>query len=673
MSHLIVVSIGPVQGYISQSRRTQDLWQSSRILSYLTGMGIQQVASDWVIYPRIDENKADENTAANIPNRFIIRHPDDQKEAVETAKQIEAAIRNAWFDEENLTGIAGHTWQYFKCFVANPSEALFKMWSRQVSNWLECYWVVVEETGSYQADIKRANAAMSARKMVRNFDGSAENGFKCTITGEHEALHNGDGSYANVRDFWANIKEAQRNKSLISTSDRLSALSVVKRMAHEPEKNLGELKIEARFPSTSSIAAAPFRYAVLQNWGDLHEDVDNYLKTLKTMIPADQLYFHKNGKPNPEYFRKIELEIDRSILDDRKAINFRSIDGDFLFEDTLIANTIEEYGGSASDEQLSDARKALDKLVTKALQPRQQNGKEIIHPPPHPYLAILSMDGDKMGQHVSTLGDVGRHRSFSSNLAQFARNEVTKIVEEQHLGRLVYAGGDDVLALLPVQDALEVANQLRQDFNDYMADQGFHDLHMSAGIAFVHHTHNLQDAIQAAHKAQEDAKENYGRCAIAVRLLRRSGEHREMGMKWQLKGQSTIEQIIELVNYFTNDQLAHNLPFELEHLVYSMTSDQAIEDGMDAARAAELRRIVKRRRTANESVVERVIKICTQLTQPIDPEDMDCTPVDEKEPACDPVIRPERSIAERWGNLIHWVELARFVAQAKPRLENVEG
>lgn len=38
------------------------------------------------------------------------------------------------------------------------------------------------------------------------------------------------------------------------------------------------------------------------------------------------------------------------------------------------------------------------------------------------------------------------------------------VVEELHAGKLVYAGGDDVLALLPLKDMLPVARKLRLSF-----------------------------------------------------------------------------------------------------------------------------------------------------------------------------------------------------------------
>jgi hypothetical protein len=57
------------------------------------------------------------------------------------------------------------------------------------------------------------------------------------------------------------------------------------------------------------------------------------------------------------------------------------------------------------------------------------------------------------------------HAAISEALANFALKVVPFVVEELHAGRLVYAGGDDVLALLPLADVLPAAHKLRALFS----------------------------------------------------------------------------------------------------------------------------------------------------------------------------------------------------------------
>src|SRR5690606_9911367 len=120
--------------------------------------------------------------------------------------------------------------------------------------------------------INTANAMMGARKLFRNFPQVHEEGRKCSITGEHESLR-GTSDYVT---FWNGYRADQRNLSLLGRHERLSAISTIKRFAHEEKECKDDkghdtwcpinppLRIEHRFPSTGSVAAAPFKYHVLR-------------------------------------------------------------------------------------------------------------------------------------------------------------------------------------------------------------------------------------------------------------------------------------------------------------------------------------------------------------------------------------------------------------------------
>ncbi|QPC80931.1 type III-B CRISPR-associated protein Cas10/Cmr2 [Phototrophicus methaneseepsis] len=589
MSAIIVLTIGPVQSYISQARRTQDLWQGSRILSYLASAGVHHALSQQehglaeVIYPSMKRDQTD-----NIPNRMVIRWKGDEDGAKQCAKEIEHAIRGTW------RTLSANTMRYFtESLQQDELENVLGIWQRQENTWLECYWVVVPENPalSYSENMQHANATMGARKLLRNFPHIEEHGRKGSITGEHEALRS-TGDYVS---FWNDRKGEQRNLALLGKHERLSAISTIKRFAHEKKADNDALQFPNRLPSTSSIASASFRYDVLRILDRQDVDVSNlrhtlqaYIKALLTLFkkPSD-LFFTQNGYSNPEYFGLIEQTISESTLHDELVKHFRSIDGDFLFEDTLISKTIEEYSGQIPNaKQMRNVQQALSDFLKAA--------SALDIPRPQPYFVILSMDGDHMGKTLGNL-DQGQHEKFSRTLADFARHNVKNIVEEEHLGRLVYAGGDDVLALLPVRHALQVAEQLRSEFEKVVATIGVKNhkgepVTASTGLVCVHHTHNLQDAVNAANNAQKIAKDYYGRNALDVEFLRRSGEPRSMGHKWRRDNETTFNHIDKLVHAF-GDDLSRNLPYDLAQIAYKMTAVSVSYD----ARKAELLRILKRR------------------------------------------------------------------------------
>ena len=544
MSAVIILSIGPVQSYISQARRTQDLWQGSRILSYLASQGVHYALNQTqaeVIYPSIKSDQTE-----NIPNRVVVRWEGDESGARRCAKAVEQAIRDAW------QTLSVNTLRYFvEGMDQSSSERVMKIWQRQEENWLECYWVVAPyDENSHGDSINAGNAALGARKLLRNFSQIHEYGRKCSITGEHEALRTDEKNYV---EFWTDRKAEQRNLALLGKHERLSAISTIKRFAHEEGEVAPQqweainppLKIDYRFPSTSSIAAAPFKYDVLRALfnedGKGDQNKVELLASLKAFIaalldcydedasipikgerhPARNLFFTKHHNFNPEYFPMInaisDLQYDQgpARTDEHLwATQFMCIDGDYLFEDTLITKTISEYmpvikaEGNELKRLEAKRLKLLKPKVAKALKALKRltavAGTSALNiSRPQPYIVILSMDGDHMGKTLGKLASKKQHRIFSETLANFAKEDVKRIVEVEHLGRVVYAGGDDVLALLPVRDALQVAENLRSEFEQVVAAEGIKNhegkaVTASTGLAYVHHTHNLQDAVQAA-------------------------------------------------------------------------------------------------------------------------------------------------------------------------------
>lgn len=166
------------------------------------------------------------------------------------------------------------------------------------------------------------------------------------------------------------------------------------------------------------------------------------------------------------------------------------------------------------------------------------------------YIAAIAFDGDLIGKWVNgDFLDAGanlrkHHESFSEALSLFALNEVPQIIapKDRLLGQLIYAGGDDVAALVPADEALVIAEKLRTAFLKSTAstcsadDQRRPDA--SAGIAIAHVKSPLQDLIREALKAEKRAKTDVGRPAFSVTLIKRSGEISEWGCKWSLPGGS---------------------------------------------------------------------------------------------------------------------------------------
>jgi CRISPR-associated protein Cmr2 len=249
------------------------------------------------------------------------------------------------------------------------------------------------------------------------------------------------------------------------------------------------------------------------------------------------------------------------------------------------------------------------------------------------YLAVLHMDGDRMGTFLSGLNKAEEHRVFSQTLLDFANEDVPKIIEEYSKDHqpavLVYAGGDDVVALLPLTVALACADALRTAFTRRTG------LTMSAGIALTPSNLPLDTALDEARAAEHTAKEGHGRDAVVVREAHRSGQIREAGGKWDV-----VPLVSGLQAAFTPPDawLSAKFAYDLVGIAREMTGEMNI----DAARTAEIRRLLKRR--SREALGRDDLQAMLDTLQP-------------------PITAFAGSNEAGWMSMAHWAMLARFLAQ----------
>ena len=249
--------------------------------------------------------------------------------------------------------------------------------------------------------------------------------------------------------------------------------------------------------------------------------------------------------------------------------------------------------------------------------------------PPPAYYAILRMDADHMGRwlggdlgpcvrdvlhpkmrdYYEGLGEPARrgldarrpvgpalHASISDALNNFA-SHVAPVVVRDHAGTMIYSGGDDVLALLPARLAVACADALQKAFRG-LGDEGSPGLtnigdrqflamgekaSMSAGIAFVHVKEDLRLVLQAVREGEKEAK-NCGRNALSLRFMRRSGEHAEVVLDWDLA--LWFQDMVKMFADDATDRWVYRLRAELPTL--------GGEGIPEAAIGAEIRRLAKR-------------------------------------------------------------------------------
>ncbi len=586
---ILVFTFSPVQSFISEARRAADLYAGSRILVELAKAAAHEIGKERLIYPA---RREDGSLPDDVPNVLVARVPGAQ--AGEIATKAKEALLKKW--REDIAGSASRALtELTETHRLKPDERWRDIWRRQIEGYWEVYWVVApiksNDSAGYREAYKQARNALNAVKRSRLFDSAEEQGYKDSLSGKREALHTRE---LDGKAYWlevSGLKGIRAAKLKPEGRERLDAIGAVKRFSQLAETR--------DFLSTSSVAASDFLEVARPYLAEYREAVKRVL--------GEYIYEPREKDPDWRY------------------------DGDLLFVDTLTEERLKaSYGGVARPDLLPDARRALLAAYDRA------------KPHPSPYYAVIALDGDSMGEWISNCQNEDEHSKVSEKLAAFA-SKVNTIVPD---GFRVYNGGDDVLALSPLSQAVALARELAEQFEKTTGRTA------SAGIAIAHHLYPLDAALEAARGAEKLAKKVPGKDAVCVRVLKRSGETMDARSKWKAMG----EVFGKVMGCFRNDTLSSRFAYDVLRDGRIVT---ALED--KATRTATLKRLVGRHKTnALEKPDELVLEL-RQWTDALDESALsDLSEVATcREKQEDRVERSPQGFAE----LGHWLALTRFVAR----------
>ena len=512
--NLILFTITPVQKFITTARKTEDLWLGSYILSHLNATAIQQIDAKEgvnIIYPSIENVSPFEFwqntdiTLPSFPNLFLAMSEKlSIDELTHTMRYVEAAVQ-CEFEKMARHGVEIFVKTVDKGTWNNTyADQLFK---KQIKHFFELYWVVSGSGGeAYKKWYAQTGTRLASIKNCRAFDQVDESGRKCSLCGEREIFHNGKGD---PMKWWRQF--AQRRAKYCRQDEALCTVCLTKRLAGE---YFGKKHPEIRdltFQSTSEVATADFKLQV----AEAAEATEKYKKFVKSV----QALRNANDKPleatvNP--VRKLE-EIQK----------IGNVDGDWLFEESFSEHNLERDHGinkKAQTEQkegisqCDDLRRDLVKKI--GLDPSR-------------YFAVIVLDGDGMGETISRAEDWEAHTAISSELNKYTK-AVRQIVDTDYLGKLIYAGGDDVLALANLSDLLEILCRLRWDFPNLNGQKNQAST-ASAGVCIAHCKVPLGDVLNRARAMEQKAKSVDGKNALGIALLKHSGNISQTVFKWKYK------------------------------------------------------------------------------------------------------------------------------------------
>jgi CRISPR-associated protein Cmr2 len=214
---------------------------------------------------------------------------------------------------------------------------------------------------------------------------------------------------------------------------------------------------------------------------------------------------------------------------------------------------------------------------------------------PIPYYAILVADGDFMGatidEQTKHINGPDKHRGISQVLAGFARD--AREIVKRHVGAPVYAGGDDVLAFMPLHTVLACAQELAREFSKRLAPFPYNENKsptLSVGIAVAHHLDSLREALNLARSAEKQAKALKEKNALAIRVSKRSGEERAAVGRWG----ELDKRLSELMKLYLDGSIPEGMSYELRTQARRLAGPASDKD-LQQAQLAEAKRILQRK------------------------------------------------------------------------------
>jgi len=571
---VLLLSVGPVQDLIASARRCRDLWFGSWLLADASRVAADHVAqaaaqhggdgSEALVFPGAASRAALERDR-RVANRILARLPVDVDEASDVARGAADAAR------DRLQDLARRAFDRVPQTLAHylhrdAAEA-------QVADLLDIQWVVVAEAeGGYDRARRRADQLLAARKQTRVWDPptwsgpvpkSSIDGFRESVIDEtlYDAIAAGDVAARDAYDAFR-----------VHPSERLCGVGLLKRLGRDSERSGAD-----RFFSTSHLAALPTLAGAAR-----HPDAPAAFERLRDALD-DTL-----------------PEVVQAVFDvvPRKLPPFGRMDGAVLFEGRL----------AELAEELQGERAELSAKIPKARQAVRCFRAELGLDEPLPYFAVLLADGDRMGRAIRHLKEHDAHRRLSQALSAFAEEALAIVESDAHLGSLVYSGGDDVLALLPLHSALGCAEALRDAFEEQLRPLGLgtETPTLSVGVAIGHHLSPLDATLDQAREAERLAKQT--RNSFALVIDKRSGPELALAGTWDEEMPLT-ERLRRFTEAHLAGEVSDKAAFELMALE-ELVEPHAHHPGLDKVKrldevvAAETERVLRGKKLDEDFLAE---------------------------------------------------------------------
>ncbi|HLQ86500.1 MAG TPA: type III-B CRISPR-associated protein Cas10/Cmr2, partial [Salinisphaeraceae bacterium] len=466
----------------------------------------------------------------------------------------------------------------------------------------------------YPAIHELADRAQAAAKAHRGFKAMPQKGYRCSLTGTAEWLTDDPEEFMlppgqRTDTLWAGL--AQAKPSWAKKGEHLGALATLKRLwptffVEEIAQVLDD-KPNRFVVSTHTMALA----APLQRLGqqplNLDDDLQAEIGACERVALPYKLARELQDHPNRDLIARIPAWLDGRDEGDKTKTEAKRARINRLFEvkpETYYALILMD--GDHMGQWLSGEP---DKAITYL---------QSFHPSIRNSLRDRFGDNPPLAAYLQSRRALSpnRHLAISGALGDFSATIARAVVEEEHMGRVLYAGGDDLLAMVPVAELPSVMARLRDAYSGsavagededqrnhlrlrkgYVQHRGRLYLTMGAtatasiGAVIAHHQAPLGGVLRALRAAEQRAKQEGGRNAFSIQTIKRGGGDVTLTMHWH---QANDEQAalqpgnLQVLRELSQAMREQGVSRRAAYNVYAWLSDLPEPDsvgGQDAYRA----------------------------------------------------------------------------------------
>jgi len=180
------------------------------------------------------------------------------------------------------------------------------------------------------------------------------------------------------------------------------------------------------------------------------------------------------------------------------------------------------------------------------------------------YYAIVRADGDNMSQIINSLSDT-KIRDFSKTCLKYC-DSIAKKVEEYN-GITIYAGGDDLLAILPCEtkhgkNPFDFVNDANAIFNKYF-DGYKKATSLSFSVTISYYKFPLYEALETSQRLLFDVAKKETKNRLAVYLQKHSGQSEGLIISNDL-----VSSLSDLISYITANKTDSRVYLSIIHKIH---------------------------------------------------------------------------------------------------------